>query len=548
MFTAFYALDLMLLFEKYPLCLVSFFYAIKVNGQIQLPLIPTSICIGDQLATATYSTQVVIQTGTSYPVTGDYWNQSGATWNFSMKAPGITFNLSSASDTLLHGQQHSIAQHKGTSSRMILIPNSPTNTDELNITLKAIAATTKDHDSMTKTTDVDRNGMANAKRELDLSALHGAEFRRKAEGYTLDLLGTWPCLQTPAPLPPKPSMTASPALASMCSNNDISAVSESWTSFGVATYMSSLLAAAAPTPGAQVDGALVIHSDVNPPGPLCTYTAKCDSITCSDVKDYNKGSELSVQRFLGYQAIVNVNNYMNAIMVAVMDAGTINSLMNGKLVTTFFTNPAPIASWEQITGSLTPILGMLSSLLGQFLPMISPIFGGISSLLSKVTSDALLSGLAPVVDKRFTEFADVGDFVATYLKTTVVGIESSYNRTIGVNATADVWAGSPSAYFASGLWVDSDHTQDLATNLLEDFIRIFTYKVINFAFQDSGCFIIYVPYGVAVFDVNGNMFEDGIDQAYCETKLQNKDQLGILTVCDAPGGMARIVNAAGVSR
>ena len=355
-------------------------------------------------------------------------------------------------------------------------------------------------------------------------------------------------MQIRSAAPASPSVTKSPALASMCSNNEISAVSPSWTSYGVATYMSSLLAAAAPTPGAQVDGALVIHSDVNPPGPKCTYTSKCDSITCSDVKDYNAGDEIAVQRFLGYQAIVNVNNYMNAIMVAVMDAGTINSLMDGKLVATFFTNPTPSASWEQVTNSLTPLLGMLSSLLGQFVPGLSPILTGISSLLGKVTSDALLMELKPVVDKRFSEFATVSDFVATFLKTTVVGIESAYNRTIGINATADLWAGSDAAYFASGLWVDSDHSQDLATNLLNEFIRIFTYKVINFAFKDSGCFIIYVPYGVAVKDVNGDLLENGINQTYCKTKLQNKDHLGNLTICDAPGGMARIINAGNITR
>ena len=347
-------------------------------------------------------------------------------------------------------------------------------------------------------------------------------------------------------VPPKVSTPTTSALASMCSRNEISAVESAWTQYGVATYMSSLLVSAAPTPGAQVNGALVIHSDVNPPGPMCTYTSKCDSIACSDLKDYDSGTGLSVQRFLGYTAIINLNNFMNAIMTAVMDAGTINSLMDGKLVTTFFTNPTPIASWEQVTNSMTPLLGMLGPLLGLFVPQLSAIFSGVSSLISKITSDALLATLQPVVDKRFTEFATVSDFVATYLKATVVGIESAYNRTIGPDATSESWAGSDSAYFATGLWVDSDHTQGLSTNLLESFVRIFTYKVINFALTDSGCFVIYVPYGVAVKDANGNMMEDGIDANYCQTKMSNNDQMGILTVCDAPGGMARIVNTGAI--
>ena len=514
------------------LSILSILNRLAASEQITLPIIPTKTCIGNQLATASYSTQLLLKTSDSYDLAGEFWNQSGAIWTFSTDTKDVKLDLSESHE--------GVKLNNSGSSWTMMVPNNLRQNSSSDIALKCVAGSTAEPSETSK-----------AKRRLESSGtptVKSAKLRRQAASFALKLQGAWVCLQTPSSTPPKPSVTKSPALASMCFSNEISAVSESWTSYGVATYMSSLLAAAAPTPGAQVDGALVIHSDVNPPGAKCTYTSKCDSITCSDVKDYNSGDEVAVQRFLGYQAIVNVNNYMNAIMVAVMDAGTINSLMDGKLVATFFTNPNPTASWEQVTNSLTPLLGMLSSLLGQFVPMLSPILGGISSLLGKVTSDALLMELKPVVDKRFSEFATVSDFVATFLKTTVVGIESAYNRTIGVNATADSWAGNDTAYFASGLWVDSDHTQDLATNLLDDFIRIFTYKVINFAFKDSGCFIIYVPYGVAVMGVDGKMMEDGVNQTYCETKLQSTDHLGNLTICDAPGGMARIFNAGNLTR
>lgn len=40
-------------------------------------------------------------------------------------------------------------------------------------------------------------------------------------------------------------------------------------------YMSSLLQAAAPAPtDPQVNGASLIHADVNPAGAMCTYTAR----------------------------------------------------------------------------------------------------------------------------------------------------------------------------------------------------------------------------------------------------------------------------------
>ena len=43
----------------------------------------------------------------------------------------------------------------------------------------------------------------------------------------------------------------------------------------VTEYMSSLLAAAAAAPtDPQVNGAAIIHSDVNPPGAMCTYTSR----------------------------------------------------------------------------------------------------------------------------------------------------------------------------------------------------------------------------------------------------------------------------------
>lgn len=59
--------------------------------------------------------------------------------------------------------------------------------------------------------------------------------------------------------------------------------------------------------------------------------------------------------------------------------------------------------------------------------------------------------------------------------------------------------------------------------------------------------IFFVPYNTQVKDTNGNIIP-GIDQNYCQTQLKVKDNMGTLTICDAPGGMARIVNTGAIKK
>ena len=92
--------------------------------------------------------------------------------------------------------------------------------------------------------------------------------------------------------------------------------------------------------------------------------------------------------------------------------------------------------------------------------------------------------------------------------------------------------------------MDSNFTQGLTENLYTDLSKIFTYKAVNFAWIDSGVFIIYVPYGKPIADVKGNVQNGGIDATFCQNSLSDKTNIGSLTICDAPGpGMARIYNA-----
>ena len=381
-----------------------------------------------------------------------------------------------------------------------------------------------------------------------LRALHlRAKFQRQAPANQVhvNIKATWPCEGVSDS---SNNVSSNPTIASMCADNKITADAQAWTTYEVSNYMSSLMSANAPAQTApQVDGVAVIHGDVNPPGPQCTYTAKCESINCQNVKDSTIGSVLTIQRYLAYTAVVNLNNYLNSIYSALLDSSTISSLMTGDIVSTFYTDPTPDATWEQIMGLFTPFLGIFSAITG---PIGGGALGVAGGIASAVTAGGTLKDLAPVVDKRFSEYASITAFVGDYLKTVVNGIESAFNQTIGPDSTQVEWTGSPYAssgrehgIFGDGFFANSDFSQGMTNQLLEKMIRIFTYKSINFAWVDSGVFIIYVPYGRPVKDTDGKMISDGIDEHWCNESLKYKENLGKLTICNAPGGMARIFNA-----
>lgn len=296
--------------------------------------------------------------------------------------------------------------------------------------------------------------------------------------------------------------------------------------------MSSLLAAAEPSgkPAGPLAGASLIHRDVNPPGALCTYTAHCDPVSCSTVKDGNSGDQISVQRYLAYQSVVNFNNFLNGITRALLDAGTISSLLDANIVDVFFTNKAPDATWGQIMAIFTPFLSIIGSFLGPLggfasaaIKNVGEVFKVGAQIGSSLTASQAVANIKPVVDKRFSEYASIAAFVGDYLKAVVAGVEHAYDNVLGTNASVAAWTGTGIAadsdivrdgYFGQGVWVDSDYTVGLEDHLLQRFIRIFTYKAINFAWIDSGCFIVYVPYGTAVKGLDGNVIEGGVDQRW----------------------------------
>ena len=200
----------------------------------------------------------------------------------------------------------------------------------------------------------------------------------------------------------------------------------------------------------------------------------------------------------------------------------------------------------------TPMLSIIGSFLGPLGDIVGAAakdageaFKVAAQVGSSITAGNVASSIAPVVDRRFSEYASITDFVGEYLKAVVAGVEHAYDNILGMNATMAAWTGTGVAtdpdivrdgYFGGGVWVDSDYTIGLESNLLQRFIRIFTYKAINFAWIDSGCFIIYVPYGRSIKDTNGNVMEGGIDEHWLVTSHQIPSYLLSLLILRIPPG------------
>ncbi len=346
-----------------------------------------------------------------------------------------------------------------------------------------------------------------------------------------------------------------PTIASLCSNAKITPGPEAWKKYDVPKYMASILSVAGPRKNmyspTNVDGALVIHSDVNPPGAKCTYTAKCDSIGCKDVRDSALGSTESIQRYLAYQGVVNLNNYLWNCYNALFKAGTIESLMSGDIVTTFFSNPKPDATWVQVVGGVAPLLGLASALLAPF-TVPSAIFGAAGGIVGLVLGQGTSASLAPVVDARFTEESNIKAMVGRYLAALADGVGHAYDETIGRSTSIYGWTGVPKnnmgdqGVFGDGFFSNNNYIQDLTTNLYPNMVKIFTYKSINFAWKDSGAFIVFVPYGRDIMGPDGNIIHN-FGANYCKTQLGDRGMVGKATNCDAGGGMAALVRAEGPS-
>ena len=119
--------------------------------------------------------------------------------------------------------------------------------------------------------------------------------------------------------------------------------------------------------------------------------------------------------------------------------------MTGDIVSTFYTDPTPDATWEQIMGLCTPFLGIFSSITGPVSGVGGAALGVAGGIAGAVTAGGTLADLAPVINKRFSEYTSITAFVGDYLKTVVNAIEGAFNQTIGPDSTQVEWTGSPYA-------------------------------------------------------------------------------------------------------
>ena len=577
--------------------LVYFFLVPSKAHDFTLNPIPTTACIGHPQGTASYTSTATVPTGELLMDPGSYWGQAGVSWKWILKdadlswdgpggIPGYgspenlapaaaesAFVLSSDNKTI----SFQVPASMGDGFQVVIFGTSPTTATS---SLSNIATTQASQvSSKSAGLSVPANPASIVKRgPVDAAypeitsppnvLLNSAKYRGRSQAQrglearqdpvvsggqmTIVFHGATPCA---GPSVSSASVSGNPSIASSCSNNEISVGTAAFSTYQVSSYMSSLLSAAQPDRNqviatAPVDGAAVIQSDVNPQGPKCTYSAQCNSIGCADVKDYNTGTILSVQRFLAYQTVVNFNNYLHNLYEALYKASEISGLISSDIVSTFYTNPSPDATWQQVLGLITPFLGFMSAALGPIAGEVSAAIGAASSLLSEASGTGTVAQLAAVTEASFSEYASITDFIAKYVQTVSQAIGNCYDRTIGSQTYIYEWAGNPvapddqrSGLFGDGTFSDNDFTQGLTTNAQTAMAKIFAYKAINFALVDSNNFIMYVPYGVPVMGSDGNMVQAGINEDYCKNQLKHSNNQGTLLVCDAPGGMARIFNA-----
>ncbi|KAL6718665.1 hypothetical protein ACLMJK_002899 [Lecanora helva] len=507
---------------------------LEIACQISLDSIPSDACIGHPVATATTESTTSVLTNETVQITpGPAWNQDGASWEWILGSKDFIWSYVGIPGAGAGFGDGGIPESVNDAFKM-----SPDN--------KTISfSVPSQNDDYTVVAEIS-------------AAPNNAKFVRSARPtlatlandgkVAVTLSGASPCAG--------PTMTSSigptdAAIASSCSNNKITPGPAAFTTYKVSSYMSSLLVTALPPHGVAgpytLDAGSVIKSDVGAPGPKCTYTAQCDNIDCGDVKDYNDGTVLSVQRFIAYQAVVNFNNYLHSLYEALHDAAAVTGLMSADIVNTFFVNPKPDATWQQVIGVAAPIVGFMSAALGPVLAAASTAAGIASGLTGTAGGAGVIAGLSPVADKRFDEFASISAYIGQFLQSTSSLVENAYNVNIGPETSSLDWTGSEliksTGLFGDGTFSDSDFAQSLTTNAQNSMAKVFSYKSINFALKDSGNFIMYVPYGVPVMGTNGKTIKEGINEQYCHDNLKNTDEMGTITICDASGGMARIFNA-----
>ena len=89
---------------------------------------------------------------------------------------------------------------------------------------------------------------------------------------------------------------------------------------------------------------------------------------------------------------------------ALFNAATLGIGSIDDITTTFFTNPTPAATWEQMLGLLTPLITILSAALTPFTGAGALLLTAMGGVVGETIAGGTIANLAPVVDQRFSEY------------------------------------------------------------------------------------------------------------------------------------------------
>ena len=269
-------------------------FSILSSAGAQITISSISGCANNTLGTATYSTQVTLPTTTNLKKSDKKLKKKKTSWTFSTDSKRITFsNLGIpgwGAGSGIPQVDHDALKIDGSKTKWtLLLPTMPPSSGKYDIVFDAatsspapfptaagvrtgitlrdsasiisgsrgfeqgasgygratatsgIAALAKrqklEHASATRglPAAVTRNAINELK--VQKHAHVGAKFRRASSpmNFQLTIVGVVGCLSNQTGTPPKPtsSVTSNVAVASMCSNNEISAVTQSWTTYGV---------------------------------------------------------------------------------------------------------------------------------------------------------------------------------------------------------------------------------------------------------------------------------------------------------------------------
>ena len=272
-----------------------------IRAQVSISSVANSGCVANAFGTATYSTQLALPTGSQRVVAGSFWQQAGANWTFSTDTKGVIFSdlgiPGLGTQPYIPQADHDALNLDGSKTKWSLsIPTTPPSSQDFDIVFNvagssAAAASTQSGIKMQNpfnhsTTVVSTNGIPSGGQTGSASASSasgtrsigrrnkpllasptqgqsgsvvtktavtevklerrtlppGVKYRRAIGSTTFKLTieGTWGCLLNPSGTVAKASVTSNAAVASLCSNNEISAVTQSWSTYGVCTLIYNL--------------------------------------------------------------------------------------------------------------------------------------------------------------------------------------------------------------------------------------------------------------------------------------------------------------------